>query len=194
MNPGHDAAARFDGVSIALHWVTAGAVFGLFGLGFWMVDLDYYHAWYRRAPDLHRSIGLSLATIVVLRLIWLFWRSRPAPLDSHTRFERRLAPIVQLVLLVLLGVMFTSGYLISTAKGQGIEVWGAFTVPSLVTSDANLEDTAGVVHEWSAYTLVTLALLHALAAFKHHIVDRDDTLRRMLGFPGAAGSSKEYQP
>lgn len=176
-----DPASRYDGVSVALHWLTAVAVIGLFGLGFWMVDLDYYDAWYRRAPDLHRSIGLTLAALFVVRLGWMALRERPPPLASHGVLEKRGARVVHVVLLVLLAMMFTSGYLISTAKGQGIDVFGVITVPAILTSEENLEDLAGVVHEWTAYGLVSLAALHAAAAVKHHVVDRDATLSRMLG-------------
>ncbi len=173
--------ARYDGFSIALHWLTAITVIGLFGLGFWMVDLDYYDSWYRRAPDLHRSIGLSLATLFVARIGWMLFRERPRPLTTHGVLERRIARVVHAVLLVLLVVMFSSGYLISTAKGQGVEVFGLIEIPAILTSDENLEDLAGVVHEWTAYSLVALAALHAAAAVKHHVMDRDATLARMLG-------------
>ena len=173
--------ARYDRFSIALHWLTAITVIGLFGLGFWMVDLDYYDAWYRRAPDLHRSIGLSLAMLFVARIGWMFWRERPRPLTTHGALERRIARVVHALLLVLLAVMFSSGYLISTAKGQGIDVFGLIEVPAILTSDENLEDLAGIVHEWTAYSLVAIAALHAAAAVKHHFMDRDATLTRMLG-------------
>ena len=56
-----------------------------------------------------------------------------------------------------------------------------FEVPALVTNVDNLEDRAGDVHEWLAYTLIALVTLHAGAAVKHHFIDRDDTLKRMLG-------------
>ena len=56
--------------SIALHWLVALAVFGLFGLGFWMVGLTYYSSWYRTAPDLHKSIGVMLFMVMVLRVLW----------------------------------------------------------------------------------------------------------------------------
>jgi cytochrome b561 len=74
-----------------------------------------------------------------------------------------------------------SGYLISTADGRPISVFGWFEVPALITGIPNQEDRAGDVHFYAAWALVILAALHALAAFKHHLIDRDDTLRRMFG-------------
>ena len=55
-----NTSADYGLVTIVNHWVVALAVFGLFGLGFWMVDLSYYDDWYRRGPDIHRSVGILL--------------------------------------------------------------------------------------------------------------------------------------
>jgi len=77
--------------------------------------------------------------------------------------------------------LMISGYLISTADGRGIEVFGLFEVPATLTTIPDQEDVAGVVHEYLAWGLVIFAGLHALAALKHHFIDRDATLVRMLG-------------
>jgi len=85
------------------------------------------------------------------------------------------------VLYLGLFLVMMSGYLISTADGRAISVFGLFDVPAVITSIPNQADTAGLVHEYAAWALVILAVLHALAALKHHFIDRDATLRRMLG-------------
>jgi cytochrome b561 len=167
-------------ISIALHWLVALLVFGLFGLGLWMVELDYYHRWYQRAPDLHKSIGISLFGLMLLRQLWRYTNPRPAPLPSHANWEKRLAGAVHGFLYLLLFVLMLSGYLISTADGRAIEVFGLFRVPATLTGIPNQEDLAGVVHQILGYVLIGLVALHALAALKHHFLDRDGTLRRML--------------
>lgn len=86
-----------------------------------------------------------------------------------------------LLLYVLIFVAIVSGYLISTADGSTIKVFDWFEVPSVTGRIKGMEDTAGLVHYWSTWALVVLAGLHGLAAIKHHLIDRDDTLRRMLG-------------
>ena len=58
--PLRNSSSRYGWVSIFMHWGVALAVFGLFALGLWMVDLDYYSTWRKDAPDLHKSIGLVL--------------------------------------------------------------------------------------------------------------------------------------
>ena len=82
---------------------------------------------------------------------------------------------------MLIFVAMASGYLISTADGSSISVFNWFDVPSVTGQIKGMEDTAGLVHYWSTWALVVLAGVHGLAAVKHHLIDRDDTLRRMLG-------------
>jgi len=116
-----------------------------------------------------------------LRLLWRLYSPPPSPLASHTPLERRAAHAVHLLLYGLLFALMLSGYLISTADGRGLEVFGLFTLPATLTAIPRQEDVAGAVHLTLAWLLIGLAALHALAALKHHLFDRDRTLRRMLG-------------
>ncbi|WP_372996268.1 cytochrome b [Marinobacter sp.] len=168
-------------VAMIIHWLVAAAVFGLFGLGYWMVDLSYYDDWYRRAPDIHRSIGILLFVVMVFRVAWRGVNVSPAPLSNHKRWEVRSAHLAHFLLYVLIFVAMVSGYLISTADGSSISVFGWFEVPSVTGRIKGMEDTAGVVHYWSTWAIVGLAVIHAAGAFKHHLLDRDRTLWRMLG-------------
>ena len=176
-----NSAERYGLVSIVLHWLVAVAVFGLFGLGYWMVGLDYYSAWYKDAPELHKSFGLLLFAVMLGRMLWRRVSPPPASLPSHGRLTRLGSKFGHAFLYLGLFVLMISGYLISTAEGRGIEVFGLFEVPATVSSIPNQEDVAGLVHEYLAWALVIFAGIHALAAFKHHFIDRDTTLLRMLG-------------
>lgn len=164
-------------VSIALHWLVAAVVIGMFGLGLWMTDLEYYHAWYKRGPDLHKSIGILVFVVVAARLVWRY--TNPHPAMHGKPWERRTAAATHVLLYVLMIALMISGYLISTADGRGIGVFGLLEVPATLTGK-HQEDIAGLVHEILAWSLIALAALHALAALKHHIVDRDNTLKRMV--------------
>lgn len=172
---------RYGVVTIGIHWLVAIAVFGLFGLGYWMVGLSYYDDWYRAAPDIHRSIGILLLMAMALRFVWRFTNPVPRPLPNHSRFEVITAHTVHLLLYILVFLAMVSGYLISTADGSSISVFDWFEVPSVTGRVKGMEDTAGLVHYWTTWAVVVLASLHGLAAIKHHLIDRDDTLRRMLG-------------
>lgn len=168
-------------VSIVLHWLVAVAVFGLFALGYWMVGLDYYSSWYKTAPDIHKSIGILLFVVMLGRLLWRWLSPPPASLAGHGRMTRVGAKLGHAFLYLGLFVLMISGYLISTADGRGIPVFGLFEVPATLTSIPDQEDLAGLVHEYLAWALVIFSGIHALAALKHHLIDRDRTLTRMFG-------------
>ena len=165
-------------ISIALHWLSAVTIVALFALGWWMVDLSYFHAWYNLAPWWHRSIGMLLLFATLLRLAWRFMQ--PTPAAQGGRLERLAAHLGHTALYGLMLVVMISGYLISTARGRGISVFDWFEVPAVISRLPNQESIAGEIHWYSALALMLLAGGHALAAFKHHFLDRHDTLMRML--------------
>jgi len=172
---------RYGLVALLLHWVVALTVFGLFGLGLWMTSLTYYDSWYRQGPWLHKGIGVTLFAVVLFRLVWRLLNQNPRPLPNHKVWEHLAARVTHVLLYLLLFAVMVSGYLISTADGRSLEVFDLFAIPATISGIDNLEDIAGKVHLWLASGLVGLALLHTLAAFKHHFFDKDRTLWRILG-------------
>ena len=168
-------------LSIGMHWLVALLVFSLFGLGLWMVELDYYSSWRHTAPELHKGFGLCLLALMLLRLLWRFLSPPPAPLSSYSRLTRLGAKLGHGALYLGLFAVMLAGYLISTADGRGISEFGWFEVPASITGIPDQEDVAGAVHLYLAWALVVFASLHGLAALKHHFIDRDTTLLRMLG-------------
>lgn len=168
-------------ISILIHWTTVLVVFGLFGLGLWMVDLTYYDAWYHEAPALHKSIGILLFILTLLRIIWRRIEGKPAPLPTHSATERVIARRVHMLIYVLLISIMLFGYLIPTADGRPIEVFDWFVVPATLHGIHRQEDIAGAIHLWLAVILISLVIVHALGALKHHLLDKDPTLKRMLG-------------
>ena len=165
-------------IAIALHWLVAIAVFSMFGLGLYMVELTYYDSWYKGSLDLHKSAGILLALLVLLRSGWRLINPSPKGLSPRP-LENLAAHLAHGLLYLMMAALFISGYLISTADGQGIAVFELFTVPATLTAD-NQEDIAGDIHQWLAWGLMGLVALHALAALKHHFINRDATLKRMV--------------
>ncbi|WP_116474697.1 cytochrome b [Zobellella maritima] len=163
-----------------LHWVTALLVLGLFGVGLWMRSLGYYDALYQVLPYWHKSVGFLLAALVVVRLLTRWMAALPGPLDSHQQWERLLARLMHWLLYGLLFALFISGYLIATADDRPASFFGWFDIPVLFAPFENQEEVAGLIHEYCAWSLIGLVVLHALAAVKHHWLDQDDTLKRMF--------------
>ncbi|WP_019612927.1 cytochrome b [Psychromonas ossibalaenae] len=161
-----------------LHWGSALLIIGLFALGLWMVDLTYYSEWYKPAPYWHKSLGLCLFALTLIRIIWKFITASPA--IEGAKWEIQGAKIAHNALYLLLLAVFISGYMISTADGRSIDVFNWFSVPGFGSFFENQADIAGELHFYLASTLIGLAVLHALAALKHHFINKDNTLSKML--------------
>jgi len=165
-------------VAKIIHWSSALLVFSLFAVGYWMVDLNYYSEWYKIAPHWHKSIGFTLFTLTLFRVIYKNISHSP-PIEGD-RCEQIVAKLAHILIYILLFTIFISGYMISTADGRGIEIFNWFTLPSLGSFIENQEDIAGEIHFYATYSLIALSLLHALAALKHHFINKDNTLKKML--------------
>jgi len=174
-----DNASTFGLGSMLLHWTVALAIIGMYPLGLYIETLSYYDPEYRTIPAWHKSIGMLLLALLVVRIFWRTINRTPDPLPQPkamlwiTRAVHRLLYLLPLITLV-------SGYMISTADGRPISVFNWFEVPALPAVMENQEDLAGEIHYWTATLMIALAGLHALAALKHHFMDRDNTLIRML--------------
>lgn len=168
-------------VSIALHWLMAISIFSLFGLGLYMVELTYYDAWYKGSLDLHKNIGMTLFVVLMLRIVWRVINITPKNSnESASKIEVNAAHYGHLALYSLMVFLMLSGYLISTADGRAIDVFGLISIPALPISVANQEDIAGNIHEILAWALILLSAGHALAALKHHFINKNNTLVRIL--------------
>jgi cytochrome b561 len=160
-----DSSSRYGLVSQSLHWGMAAGIIALFFLGWWMVRLDYYDYYYTRAPALHRSTGMFILFALLLRIAWRLTNIKPVR-AGLTPFELKASRLVHLAFYPLLLGLMLSGYLISTADGRPIDVFGLLEVPALI-QNKSLVDVAGPLHRWIAYSVMMLTALHASAAIKH---------------------------
>ncbi len=161
-----------------LHWGMAIAIFALFGLGVWMRTLTYYSPWYKPAPHWHQSIGVLLLALLVFRFLWRLANERPNQ-DFLKPFDRIASHTVHIAFYALLLVIMVSGYFITSVDGSSVDVFNWFSIPSIYEKQG-AEEIAGFIHWTLAYAIMALAGLHTMAALKHHYVDRDITLKRML--------------
>jgi len=174
--------SRYGLLAILLHWTMAVLLIGLYLLGDYMVDLGYYDPWFLQAPEWHRDLGMLAGVMLVLRWGWRL--TNPLPTLPGTAREQRAALWVHRLFYALIAVVVLSGYLILSADGQPVSIFGLVALPPLLAGIENQEDVAGLWHARLALLLMLLVLLHVLAALKHHFIDGDDSLLRMLGLRG----------
>lgn len=182
-----NSASDYGLISKLLHLISAIVVFGMFALGYWMVDLGYYDDWYKDAPFIHRSIGILFIGLLAFRLLWKAINIKPQPLSQARPMENKIAHIAHTSLYAFMIVLVISGYLISTADGTSISVFNWFEVPAPKTFLAwinlnNLADIAGFVHKYMAYALIGLVFAHIAGVLYHHYGHKDRTFSRMFKF------------
>lgn len=175
-----DSRTGYGLITIILHWLAAPLIIFMFGLGFYMVDLDYYSTWYHTAPALHISLGIAAVSLMLVRLLWRTSNTSPerlATIDAKTMLAANLVKVALYVLVFTLGI---TGYLITTAEGQAASFFDLFGIPATLELSSDGVDLAGEIHEVCAWSLIGLVVLHAGAALRHHFIKHDRTLLRML--------------
>lgn len=171
--------------AIVLHWLTAALIVANLLLGLSMVGMPISPrklSWYL----VHKSIGVTVFLLTSLRLAWRVIRPHPAPVPMP-RWQRRSAAASHALLYVLLFVIPLSGWLYSSATGVQVVYLGVVPLPDLLAKDRALANVLRIVHLSLNALLFATICLHAAAAIRHHFVDRDRVLARMLPLvePGA---------
>jgi cytochrome b561 len=128
----------------------------------------------------HKWSGMTILMLTVLRIIWRFANVVPDMPATTASWQHRAARLSHTLLYVLLVAMPLSGWLMSSARNFPVSWFGLFTFPDLVGPDRALYEVFHETHEILAATLLVTAVIHLLAALKHHFIDRDNVLRRML--------------
>lgn len=171
--------ARWGWPGQLFHWLIVLLILGQGTVGLLMVGM-------RNSPDkiqiyaLHKSFGLTILTLAVLRLLWRWYAGTPAPVPGTPGWQAKIASLTHWALYALLFAIPISGWVLNSAAGFPLQWFGLFQVPAIAGKDHALHELAESVHEWLFWLLVAVALAHAAAAFYHHLFQRDITLARML--------------
>lgn len=175
-----EPVGRWNTVQQALHWLIVALLLVQGGIGLVMVELPKRPSVFA-VYNLHKSLGLSLLALALLRLGWRLSHRRPPRLPMPD-WQQRMSGLVQLTLYILLFAVPLSGWLFDSSTGlRPLFWWGLVRMPSLTGGPApDWRDSLAGLHEGLFWTLVALAALHAAAALWHHAIKHDDTLRRML--------------
>ncbi|WP_028486180.1 cytochrome b [Thiomicrorhabdus chilensis] len=169
----------FGLVSRANHWISAFLFIGLIALGIYMHELP-------KSPekfelyDLHKSLGIGLFVLMMLRLVWLKISPNPEQI-SHNRFEHILAHSVKGILYLAMIMMPISGWIMSNSGGHEVAFFNLFTLPNLVGENETVHEIAEGIHGTMGPLMILVIALHIAGALKHHLIYKDNTLKRMLG-------------
>ena len=174
---------RWGGVTRTLHWIIAILIIGAGCVGLYMADLP-------NSPQkikiyaIHKSVGLTVLALVLLRIVWRLSERRPRDLPMP-RWQQLAAHATHWLLYALMLAIPLSGWLYNSASGYPLQWWFTVQMPSLTGgADPELKSLAHDAHFWLFMLLVVALVAHAGAALKHHFVDRDATLARMLPIVG----------
>jgi cytochrome b561 len=172
---------RWGAVAQLFHWLIVLGIVAQFTLATLFDDLP---AGAKKLTLLsrHKSIGITILMLALLRLLWRRANPTPALPPALKPWERSLAKLTHVLLYVLLFAVPVSGWLMSSARGFPVSWFGLWQLPDLVPKDKPLYESLVTVHTALAWTLGVVAIVHLLAALKHHFVLKDDVLRRMLPF------------
>jgi cytochrome b561 len=184
-----NSTARYGAVAIALHWILAGAIVFMLGLGLLMTRLEETHPYAFPLFQLHKSIGLTILVLTIARLLWRALNPVPELPDRMRPWERASARTVHAGLYALMiGVPLLGWATVSASVLAVPTIWfGLFEWPhfgflaDLPRAERRpFEEALAVMHSVFAFLMVALAAVHASAALKHHFKDKDDVLKRML--------------
>jgi len=183
----HQQAPRYTAVAIGLHWLVFALVLAAWALGLTMVDLPLA----RQKLELyswHRWIGVTVFLLALPRLAWRALHPAPPPPAAMPAWERRAAAAAHALLYVLMLATPVSGWLFSSASGVTVVCLGLLPLPDPAGRNEALAEFAKPIHVLLNAALFLTACLHAAAALKHHFVDRDAVLARMVPFIKGAPS------
>jgi cytochrome b561 len=179
--PNQTSKVRYSVVAQGFHWVIAGLIVTQFTLA-WMAD-DLPLGMHKLALlARHKSFGMTVLMLAVLRLLWRLFNRPPELPSGMSKLERILAKGTHALFYILLFAMPLSGWLMSSAKNYSVSWFGRFTWPNLIGPDERAFDLLKTIHESLSWLLFAVAILHILAALKHHFWNKDDVLTRMLPF------------
>lgn len=175
-------ATRYNGLAQAFHWIVALLVITQFALA-WSIPDGPLSATGKQILDLHMSIGATVLTLMVLRLLWRETHAVPPPPADLPRWQQVLSRTVQLLLYLVLIIQPLSGWFSASASGHTVRLFGGYDLPPLFAPSKQAGDTAMSFHAAVSTAILALVGLHVLGALRHAIFLRDGVMDRML--PGS---------
>ena len=175
-----NTAQRWGSLSKSLHWLIAVLILALGIVGLVMGEFPKTPKYFW-IYTMHKSIGITVLVLVVVRLAWRLYADAPEPVPGTPSWQERIASATHWLLYVLMFAIPLSGWLYDSASGlRPFKLFGLLEMPKLVAPDEGAAQLSHALHEWGFWLLILVVLAHAGAALYHHLQQRDATLVRML--------------
>jgi cytochrome b561 len=181
---------RYTPAAVTLHWILAALIIFNLGFGLYTVGLPLSPQ-KLRLFSYHKWVGITVLILSAARLLWRMSHPAPPLPDSMQPWEKRLAHASHALLYALFFAAPITGWLFSSATGFQTVYLGVLPIPDLLQKNKELADVLRLAHRWINYTMAAVIVLHVAAALKHHFMDRDDVLIRMLPLRLQRTTSKE---
>jgi cytochrome b561 len=194
-----NGVSRYTKTAVILHWLIAIGIFAMFALGWFMTELpkeapkqsayDVFnwgiYTWQMAEPvsprtfyfNLHKSLGVTLLALILIRILWRISHKPPAYLSSLQAWERKLATGTHHLLYLLMIALPLSGLVMSAYSKYGVKWFG---IPFIKGLDDNaMREFYLEIHEALGIVVLLFVALHIAGALKHKLIDKDDTMKRM---------------
>ena len=176
---GKNTKNNYGHFTVILHWLIGLLFISILGLGAIMVQIgnrDLRQQLFR----LHKSFGLLLILLVAIRIVWRIINKWPQTLKNTPKWQKAAAKTTHTLLYITMVIMPLSGWLMSSYAGYPPRFFGLITLAAPVTKNKAISSWLSQVHLYNAWLIATIITIHILAAIKHHYIDKDSVLKRML--------------
>jgi cytochrome b561 len=182
MNGVDHPQAGWPGAVRLLHWISAVMIITMLAVGTIMVRVDDTGIRFDLYQS-HKAFGIVVLSVTILRLLTRLVLAPRGPAVAGPRWQSLAASVAHGTLYLLIVAVALSGWTMASATPLPIptSVFGLFDLPAIVQRDLETYKLAKTWHGWLTKALPAVVLLHVLAALKHHVIDRDNVLRRMIG-------------
>ena len=179
-----DSKQKLSQLTVLLHWLVAITVIVMLAVGIYMEENEI-----RSLVSTHKSVGILIFGVILLRVVWRLYNGWPEPVSQYSKIEQNLSRACHYVLITGTVLMPLSGMAMSGAGGHGLIVFGVELLAQntdpvtgkAIPLNASIAKLGHESHGVIGYIMILALLLHIAGAFKHHLIDKDGTLKRMLG-------------
>ena len=173
---------RYTKTAMLLHWLIALLIVSGFIMGLVMTNIPGFTPSKLRYFSWHKWIGVSVFGLAVLRILWRHFNKPPAHPAHMPTWQNHAADAMHWALYFLIFAVPVSGYLYTLSAGVPVVYLGLWEMPVFMAPNPELKPLLREIHYWLDMTMAALVIAHAGAALKHHLIDRDNVLKRMLPF------------